>query len=402
MLLIDQGLSSASNFAIAAAAGQRLDADGFGRFAIVLLAISTVVNLGRAVWHEPDLVDANHSTRRTLPPPNPLALGSLTLVAVAAARTLDTTRWGSSTLIIAGLALIVAVANDRARYRAIAAGASTVLLAAEGLWLAVVLLGLSGTLALDTPAALLQLWLLGAAFGTCILIAPRDRLRNDSPTAPLTSRPASGVAAQPVARRLALLADFALFAGMTQLGGLLVAMFLPFDEIATLRGAIVIFGPVGVATGALATWIFASLATEQIGEPDAVRRIARASAMVAGLGIATVAVAAVLPAGVGLAVLGSAWPPRSVLVLIGIAVACQALSTPAMMLLRARDERRPLLTLRAGAFAVFLASTIGFSILAGTASAAAVGYLLTNAGFAAAVWWWLLAHLSPPPAQRKR
>lgn len=391
VLLIDQGLSSASNFAIAAAAGRTLDADGFGRFAIVLLAISIVVNLGRAVWHEPDLVDTNDADRRALPGPGPVAIGCLTLVGVTAALALHTSRWGSSALLVAGLALVVAVANDRARYRAIAAGASTLLLVADGLWLAVVLFALSGVLHLETPAALLHLWLLGAAFGTFVLVAPSHRLRSRSADAPIAT-----------GRRLALLADFTLFAGMTQLGGLLLAVFLPFDEIATLRGAIVIFGPVGVTTGALATWIFASMAGEQAGEPDAVRRIASASSMVAGLGVVAVAIAAVLPSGVGVAVLGSGWPSRSVLVLIGVAVACQALSTPAMMFLRARDARRPLLTLRAGALAVFLASTIGFSILAGTASAAAIGYLLTNAGFAAAVWWWLLAHPSPVASQRKR
>ena len=402
VLLIDQSLSSASNFAIAAAAGRTLDADGFGRFAIVLLAISIVVNLGRAVWHEPDLVDAKDAERRALPRPGPHAIGYLTVFGVAAAIALDAGRWGSSTLLVAGLALVVAVGNDRARYRAIAAGASNALLAAGGIWLAVVLFAMSGTLALETPAALLHLWLVGAALGTFLLLTAGHGLRGRSADTPIASRAVPQRPNPPSGRRLALLADFTLFSGMTQLGGLLLAAFLPFDEIATLRGAIVIFGPVGVTTGALATWIFASMAGEQTREPDAVRRIARASAMIAGLGVVAVAIAAVLPAGIGIVVLGSGWPSRSVLVLIGVAVACQALSTPAMMLLRARDERRPLLTLRAGAFAVFLASTIGSSILAGTASAAAIGYLLTNAGFAVAVWWWLLARSSPLAAQRKR
>ena len=299
VLLIDQGRSSASNFAIVAAAGRTLDADGFGRFAIVLLAISIVVNLGRAVWHEPDLVDANDAKRRALAGPGRLAISCSTVVAVAAALGLQMSRWSSSTLLVAGLALVVAVANDRARYRAITAGASTVLLAAEGVWLSVALLALSGVPALGTPAALLQLWLLGAAVGTFVLVAPRRRLGRGAADTSIA-----------IGRRLALLADFVLFAGMTQLGGLLLAVFLPFDEIATLRGAIVIFGPVGVATGAIATWIFASLAGEQAAEPAAVRRIARASAMVAGLGVVAVAIAASLPPGAGRFILGSGWPSR--------------------------------------------------------------------------------------------
>jgi hypothetical protein len=397
VLLVDQGLSSASNFAVAAAAGHVLAADGFGRFALLLLAISTVVNLARAVWHEPDLADSGR--RGDIPGPGRAALAALTVLAVAGA---DATRLGAGrldevgdrtdeptvALVLAALAVVTVVANDRARYRAMTQGRTGSLLIADGAWLVVVVMGLAGVVPLRSASDLLVLWLTGAALASVVLNLPDlDASRftadghNDSGTTP---------PGWLQGRRLAILVDFLLFAGMTQVGGLVLGGFLPFEETASLRGAIIVFGPVGVLTGALATWVFADISRHQQADTDTTRRVGAAASMVAAIGLAAAAIAALVPTAVGEAVLGSGWPPRSVLVIIGLAVACQALSTPAMMLLRVRNERRRLLTLRTAAFAGFAATTIGLSVTFGTATATAVGYLVTNASFTATVWWSLL------------
>jgi hypothetical protein len=394
LLAIDQGLSSASNFAIAAAAGLALDADGFGRFALLLLAISIAVNLARAVWHEPDLVSVGRGrgSGRTgpadrsdagLPGPTSTTLGGLSILAVAGLTV------AGSTLVVAGAALVAVLANDRARYRAVARGRSGPLLAADGAWLAVVLAGLAGAIQLNTVPDLLQLWLVGAALGTTILVGSSMMYGDDEPAGhQRRSEETAALTDSWMPQRLAILADFLLFAGMTQVGGLVLAAFLPFDEIASLRGAIVIFGPVGVLTGALATWIFADVARgpATVGH-EPIGAVWRAASMVGGIGLLATVAAAAVPDTVGVRILGSGWPPSVVLVLIGATVACQALSTPAMMLLRIGDDQRLLLTLRAAAFSAFVASTIGLATVAGTAGAVAIGYLVTNALFAVAVWW---------------
>ena len=383
LLAVDQGVYSASNFAVAALAGRALGADDFGRFAFILLTISIVGNLARAVWHEPDLAAVRAGTPAALGP-RPALLGSVALLALIVG--IEGTSWPP----IVGAALAAALAQDRVRYRAIALGHGGRLLAGDLLWLTVVGSGLVGLVDVGSTAAILQLWLVGAALG----VTPHLGLRPASGPCPDGHGHRDGPGSIGGRRRLALLTDFLLFTGMTQIGGLTLAAFLDIDEFADLRGAIILFGPIGVLTSAVTTWIFASLEADDA----AIAAVRGRAALLAGSSFVAVAAAAAVPRSVGEIVLGSGWPPRAVLVVIGLSVSCQALSTPGMMLLRLLDDRKRLLRLRLGAFATFAVATSGLAVATGSAAAVAVAYLGVNAALSGRVWLGLGQRNTPAPA----
>ncbi len=376
-LAADQAVYSASNFALAALAGRTLDRADFGRFALLALASAVAVALVRAVWLEPDL--ARRPGPRTVGPRYWTAVASVALVATVSGFGL----WwvDGSAAVIGGLAAVVTLAQDRARYRALAGDRFRRLLIGDVAWLAVAVAAVAGLGRSATPATVMTVWLAGAAAGLLPHLSP---VRSGSQRLPRPDRgpgvdcdhPESG---RP-GRRRALLVDFLLATGSTQLGGLALGALLPLDQFAALRGAIVAYGPVGIAVAALSTWVFAS--GTGLG-PGPVGRRAAAVALLS-LGLTVVAVAT--PATVGRAILGSAWPSPAVLALIGLSVTGQAVSGPGFALLRLADDRRRLLALRAGGLVVFLGLTLGAAVRHGDAAWVAAGYATANAVVAAAVW----------------
>ena len=358
-LTVDQLIYSGSNFALAVLGGRTLTQSDFGRFALAILAISIMVNLGKAVWHEPDLADG---VSATWPPP-------WWLVGVAVLSTLAATALPFLGVVIA--AVVVAVAQDRVRYRAFAARDVRPVVAGDSVWLGFVAAYILLAVELDSPSDILLVWTAGACLSiSVIVIGSRP---------PLAPRSTSRV---PIGQRWALLLDNMLSSGMTQIGGLVLAVFLTIDDIATLRAAIIVLGPVGIVIGALTTWIFSSLDRTK---PD-IANVARRSSWVAVGSLVLTGVLGVLPATIGVRILGEAWPVRTVLMLIGLSVTFQALSTPGMMLFRLTDQRRALLGLRITAFALFVTVVIGTAAFTGSVLATAGGYAAVNASFAVIVW----------------
>jgi hypothetical protein len=407
-LTVDQGLYSASNFALAALAGRSLDTEGFGRFALVALVGALVVALVRAVWHEPDLALAASAGTGAVPGPGRCrargdgtgqgtATPAATLVVVTAALVailvpVTSLRSGPGPVVGLGAAAILAtLVQDAARYRAIAAGRSVTLVAGDAAWLVVVAAALAAAGDGLDLAGVLTMWLAGAAAGIGPHVLGPRLLDPGGPTAPSGPVPADHRPQIPTDqasrnRRIALLADFLLLTGMTQLGGLLLGAVLPLDQFAALRGAITVFGPVGVLVAAVSTWVFAAA---QAGCPDPAP-IGRRAMGVAGVALAVVALVAVVPTPVGVTVLGSGWPPRSVLVLIGLSVTGQALSWPGFSLLRLVDARRLLLSLRATGLIVFLTATMTLAAVSQRAAITAAGYAAVNLSLAVVVWVVLL------------
>ena len=358
MVIGEQATYSASNFALAALGGKLLDVEQFGRFALVILAISIAVNGARAVFHEPDLSDGDGA----LGPSPPVLLGSAAvglLVSVASANIV--------TLALVGATL--GVVQDRARFVAISRRRLRPLFVANICWLGIVAFGFVIRGALATPEAIVRLWLIGAAVATLVPLIGEfgERARRATVAS---------------SRRVALFGDFAMAAGMTQIGSLFVALLLPWSEVADLRGAIIIYGVVGVITSGLTTWIFANLDPNDVDSGD----VARKAMVLGGLGLAVTAVSLLTPDRVGEFVMGSAWPSRGVLGLIGLTVATQTLSTPAMMVLRLIDERVRLLQIRAAAFAGFVVSTSTLAVMTERALFVAAAYAMTNTALVILAW----------------
>ncbi len=365
LLGLDQAIYSASNFGLAALGGRSLAQADFGRFAFVILAISVFVNLGKAIWHEPDLATGN--TRLT---PGPWVL--LGIAAVSLATCGAAFAFGFASLpLMAFLGVVVAVLQDRSRYGALAVNRIKPVIAGDAAWLLVIVGAFALQSRFERPEQIIGVWILGAVLG----LAPPA----------LSSLKLGATGASPSVRlteRQALLVDFMLFSGMTQVGGLAVALVLPIEAFASVRGAIIIFGPIGVLTGALTTWIFGSLDQSTPDVAVVSKRAVQLGLLSAGL----TGLVALVPASIGRSVLGSGWPPVWVLLGIGVAVALQALSTPGMMLLRLLKSHRVLLQLRLGAFASFVLVVIGVAALSQAATATAAAYGIVNGLLAVGVW----------------
>ncbi len=376
-LTLDQALYSVSNFALAALAGRALVVDDFGRFALVALIGAVVVALVRAVGHEPNLaVERKQGVRHRSPSPRPGPAtgraGPARAVLTATAAAAVAVGLGTASLVTVGMAAVAAtLAQDAARYRSIGAARPRPLLLGNLAWLAVVMAALLGPWSVADPVAVVRVWLVGAVAG----LVPH-----------LLAVPAPGAAERPGStgpgRRFALLVDFVLFTGMTQVGGLVLGALLPLDQFAALRGAIMIYGPVGIAVAALSTWVFATVPV-----PGAdVALVGRRAAVMGALGAALVAAATALPPSMGHAVLGSGWPPRAVLALVGLSVTAQAVSGPGFSVLRLADARRRLLALRVAGLVSFVSLTTALAVATGSAGPVAAGYAITNLSLAVAVW----------------
>lgn len=369
-LTIDQAIYSGSNFALAVLGGRSLSQADFGRFALAILAISIMVNLGKAMWHEPDLADGTAGLRPA---------GSV-LIAVAVLTAIIS--FVVPLLGAVTLATAAAIAQDRARYRALGLGRIGVVLAGDGLWLAI--LGALVVLELHSPdpARLIAYWAAGAAVGTIVIVlgAQAGSLEASPTTVSL-------------ARRRSLFVDNMLSSGMTQIGGIVLALFLTLEDVATLRGAIIVLGPIGIVTGALTTWIFANLDRER----PAIDEVARRAVVLAGGSVLLTALIGALPSRIGSELLGSGWPTRGVLLAIGLSVAFQALSTPGMMLFRLTDDRRALLGLRATAFAIFVVLVMGIAAITSSVTTTAIGYAAVNGALALLVWILLVRRSRPDP-----
>lgn len=355
-LAVDQALYAASNFAIAVAAGRHLDHAQFGRFALLLLVVNVIVTASRGTWHEPDLIDG------AIAPPG---RGHLLVVLAALA---SLAAWSNQPLALVSASAIVVVAQDRARYAAIARGAGRRLLAADGAWLAAVAAGAVLQPHDALPGGWLQVWTVGAAVSWAVLAG--------GPAAATSRFP------RRARSRLAFAVDHALLTAATQLASLLAAVVLPVAQFGQLRAAIIVYGPVGILTLALTTWLFR---TPEPGRPRPVAGLGRSTLAVASVALLIAITVAALPGRVGELVFGPNWPSSPALLLgIGVAVAAQAVSTPFLAVLKLTRRFRTLVTLRAAAAVALTGGVLAVGRATGSATAIALAYVAVNATLAVA------------------
>ncbi len=393
LVLVDQALYAASNLAAVVVAGRVADRDGFGWFMLAFLGLSVAVNGVRAVWSEPEMARRRASAR----PAREVAVvvaGATSMVAAAGiAGRVPWVAVGAAAGVSAGL-------QDRLRYQALLRHDMAALVRSDALWAMAMA---AGGIALTGPAAgavrpavdvttVLGLWTLGAAAATVVNLPPATgaaaRRTGPDPVGATGPIPAAGAIARrsgadPVgatgatqrgaAARGVFLADFALQSGATQAAGLVLGLIMASGPYGELRAAITLLGPIGVANSALVTQLLG-------GRPAGAR-------LVAGIGggaLVVVAMLVAVPGRLGSAALGSAWPGRSVLVLIGATVAAQTVSAWGLTRLKLARRGGYLLLLRAGAALGLAGATATAAVVSGRAVAVAAAYLAVNALLAVA------------------
>lgn len=386
LLLVDQALYAASNLAAVVLAGRVADAAGFGRFMLAFLGLSVAVNGVRALWSEPEMARRQASAG----PSREAAVLVATAASMAAAAGLaGRLPWAG---VVAG-AGAAAVLQDRLRYRALLRRDTVAAVRSDAVWAAAMAVaglalaggapGVVGGGAAD-GTTVLALWTLGAAASALVNLpsgrGPAAGRDGSTPEAALTAGgtgadgpDAPGAAVCGGAGRGLFLVDFALQSGATQAAGLLLGLVMAAGPYGELRAAITLLGPIGVANTALTTQLLA-------GRPAGARLVAG----IGGAALAVVAILAAVPTRLGVAALGSAWPGRTVLVLIGATVAAQTVSTWGLTRLKLEARRRALLVLRAGGALGLAGAAAVTAALSERAEPVAAAYLAANAVLAVA------------------
>lgn len=385
--LVDQALSSGTNFAVALVVVRRVAPAEFGAFSLVVVIYVLSLGALSAVNTQPAVIGAAGSTDLLRG-----ALGRTLGVAATAGALLGTACLLAALLIDApispllatlGLCLPLLLVQDAARGLAFALGRTRRAAANDALWALATAGFLVALLTSTDPSvvALTAAWLLsGAAAGVAMAFqlgtAPSRRglvdwVRQHA----AVSRPLLGSYAFTAAPSYVMFGVAPLVSDLSQLG-LARAAYLPFAAF-------------GVVLQSAALLLLPALAGRAVA--DARRRSLWAAAAL-GLGAAVWAALVVLavPDSVGRWLLGEQWGASATLrTLFGLALLVQAVGVPALATLSVAAPRR-LLRVRASTAIVSLGCGLLLTWWTG-ATGLAVGILIGDLGTTAYAWWSLNA-----------
>lgn len=283
-MMIDQGLSSAANFAFALFALRTLDIDSFGAVSYGLLVYSLLLSIQRNVMSEPFLVRASVT---------PTGFLAATLAQSAVPMLIGALGIGFqghvATVALFGMVFPVLAYQDAARYVAFRVGRTWHAIASDAVWLVGV--GALWVLPIDvlSARAIVLIWALGAGLG---LLAQGVLDRNSVWLSFADGRRCGQLL---WARGRSYLTDFAIERGMSHLVFLLTIVFGGFAAMGSFHGARTLLGPLNVAFLALPPMRLTAL--REVGASAvAVRRLALDSVALACAAAALGALLTTMPA----------------------------------------------------------------------------------------------------------
>lgn len=377
--VIDQMLSSGSNFVALLLGARYLDPQQFGSYSLVLLSYTLTLGVVRALCSEAMLVrpgegfsEQHHRAR--------LATGAAVWIGIGAATafaglSLSTQGALSNGLVILALAIPGLLVQDTLRYAAFSRGDPKAAVISDGIWAFGQMMGFAILVTFGHPSAYLMLlaWSVPGVLGGChqmfrerVLPAVRQRItwiiRNGD-----------------LSVRYAL--DFLSGAGAGQLAAYVLVIAADLAAVGSIRGAQTLFGPVNI----LLTGAYIVLVPE--GRRAAQRSTRYLTLVSAGAAAAFAAVAAgmlvvflALRPAQGQLLLGSTWPAaRVVIVPVGLASVAGGLIAGATAGLRSLSASRELLRVRL----ITIPTTLALPLVG------AIGWKASGLayGIALSVWW---------------
>lgn len=377
--VVDQVLSSTSNFITTVVAARYLDTNAFGAFALAIVAYTMNLLIVRALCAEailvrPGATDAERRARAASAVGAAVWVGVvLGLLYVGAGFFLDKTVRGS--LMVLGVLTPGLLAQDTMRYVSFAQGRPRSAVINDGFWLVSQVVVLVTLLQLDLfgPARLVAGWgLVGIAAGLVQMWVDR-----------VVPALGEGFAWVRTNRDLSVryLADMVSGQGASLIASYVLAGVAGVAAVGAIRGAQTLFGPVNIVL----------LGSTMVLVPEG-RRIAERSSrkllvMCTGAAALFAAVAAVVtvaflavPDDVGIRVLGSTWMgAQGVIVPVGLAAVAGGVVAGALSGLRSIAAADALLRTRLLTTPAALVLPIGGAVLGG---AQGLAY-----GVALSVWW---------------
>jgi O-antigen/teichoic acid export membrane protein len=382
----DQAISSASNLLFVVSVARTSNVQEFGAFSLAYLAYGLLLGVGRAMGGDILLLRAEQQpkergsdARRLLG--LVLALGTIAgliacSIAVSAGGTFG------STLFAFGALMPILLMQDALRYCLFARRTPALAAANDLTWLAVQVVA---TVALLTavpqagPAAIVLAWAAGAgaALGAGLWQA---RLTP-------TLRNVSTWFTQDRARVSSFFGDFAMQSGSTYAWAYLIAVIGKVEDVAAVRGGLLLFAPLDALFLSVRVVTLPALARYAAMGSSGLRRQARLiAALSATVAAAWAAAALSLPQEFGRAALGPTWDVVTPIIIpLALASVSRYVSMAPQTGLWALGDARTIVSLRVTVTLIILASVIVGTSAAG-ALGAAIGLAVANA--AQCILWW--------------
>nr|WP_300047970.1 hypothetical protein [uncultured Nocardioides sp.] len=385
-VLLDQGVSSASNFLLLLLVARSSTTEVFGAFVVIYAVLTYGTSLGRSSLGVPlttDLVDIPPDRQRDYVGRS-LAV-SLTygiLVAVVGSVVVQLFQLPTTStvmLLLAAVASPALLAQDLGRYVSLGQGRPVVALASDIVWLVVLAATFTWSLVVEPVrlAVAVGMWLLGALLALVVIASclalPRaagtvDWFRRDR-------------------RRWHLLWDAALGAAAPFVVITMTAAVLSSSAVGTIRGASTLMTPLNVLISAAGTGLVAELVRRR--EQHRVRLSVAVSGAVALVAAGWTLMLYVVPRSWGEAVLGPTWSTAVVVLPVtGLEMVGLATWTGSIALMLSRGHTRRVVALRAF-YAVLV--TVSATVAAlGFGTALAVQSAVTGSALVAATAGWVL------------
>ena len=383
----DQGVSSATNFAVVVIVARVLDARSFGNFSLALFLYLLCLGTSRALNTESLLIRfsaanievARRAARSAVGATASFALAASTLIA-AAGVVITPVRGPLVSLAVVLPGLLV---QDSWRYAFFTTRRSGQALVNDLCWAAVqcVLLVLILRSRHVSPTEIILAWGFAGSFAALMGIAQFRHLPD-----------LKGASAWwRTHRDLGPLYVFEFWAlrGSAQLVVVLISAIVGLATAGALRGAQAILGPLTILLlGARIVFVSEGRRHDQV-VASPLKYAIRASTVLAGVAATWVALLAMMPTDLGRSLLGASWPNVArVLVPLGVAAIGVAAAEGAVSTLRILAAARASLRAQGIAGCANLAAGIAGGLVGG-GRGVAVG-LAFAAWFGAAVWWFAL------------
>lgn len=381
-MVLDQGLSTASNGVFGIAAANLLTIRQVGLLAIAASIYGMVVLFSRAVLLDPYLIDKGRGVDHAhdLIQRRAFILGLIAGLLIASSAMF----WGGENgrvILILGAALPFLCLQDAARYTALASSSPRQAAAMDGVWVAGAMMGwvcISVGIIEPTPGVLLAGWAVIGAVSSLLLLNPTRLVgRMDS----------RGWGHQVISISGPLLTELLLGSLLVLVIPVELSLLANLDEAGFYRTVMTLQGPIGaLAAGLVLAHRANSARLMRERSPFARGVVARVTATVAIASVFWTIAAVALPTHVGSRVFGEVWSGIDLLFLpAGLQVIAGALTTPLAMMLSAEvGFGRSYLRLRLLAGAILVAA-----VAIGATQAGAKGALIGQ-GFANLLWSGLL------------
>jgi hypothetical protein len=392
--VIDQVISSASNFALSILIARSVDSHTFGAFATSFTLFSFLIGIARAIGRYPLIIGFGGGSKEEYRRATQSATGAICSFGFAAG--IVTALIGhllggreGAALVAMGAVLPLVLLQDGWRGVLIGAGRPAAAALNDSIWTVSQFAAIGGLLAAGwtSASALVLIWGLtgglAAAFGivqTGAVPRPQDTRRW------LTTH---------WNQCRFFLAEWVLVLGSAQVSLLLVAAWGSVRDIGALRGAQVLLGPFNLLASTAFDFLISELARRSNMRP---RQLVRAAVLTSGaLGLLCLAWGAVLlalPSSIGRQLLGDTWPFTKVVLPASILWACAiVLSTGPAVVLRVLGRAR--VSFEINAMTAPLQIVLGLlGLNLGGAAGAAAGFALAN-WLTAPVWWIRLRAAAP-------